>query len=107
MKDTSSAYIIEAEKFKWCMHVLGPDEIIAMPDYKTACEQAELINQALNRRQRDENDPAIFCCAAPWNGTWAEHAAELVRLTEQERKERAAVAQRGHDTDNAHGDQST
>ncbi len=67
----------------WCVHVLGPDSIIAQPDYPTAVRRAQQwIAVFADIASRTPPEKAIYapichCNVIPWNGTPAEHAAEL------------------------------
>jgi hypothetical protein len=65
----------------WAMHVLGPDDIVAMPDQATAEAKAAEVNAIAEMlRQRptaSDLDPHLSAAVIEWTGTAAEHAADL------------------------------
>jgi hypothetical protein len=71
----------ETDTTLWAMHVLGPDDIVAMPDRATAEAKAAEVNaiaEMLRRRPTAwDLDPHLSAAVIEWTGTAAEHAADL------------------------------
>lgn len=65
----------------WCVHVLGPDSIIAQPDYETAVRRAQewVVMLVKIREQRGSHpyDPIVHCNVAPHTGSAERHAEQL------------------------------
>ena len=64
----------------WCVHVLGPDTVIAQPDKQTAEKRAGEWNAGIAKMQaRDPSqyDPKLECVVEPWPWTADGHAKEL------------------------------
>lgn len=75
----------------WCVHVIGPDDVMAAPDYDTALRRSYAINEALFKARKgrplDENDPLIIAHPDKW--PWSEDR-HTVDLAKQDAIERAA-----------------
>lgn len=71
----------------WCVHIIGPDDVIAYPDRAAAEREVAIINTALQRRlcgrEADENWPTLYATVAPWPHDAQSHAADLARNIEQ------------------------
>ena len=67
----------------WCMHIIGPDEVIAYPDKESAEREAALLNAALRRhndeRLADDNCPMLYAVAEAWPWDAKSHAEDLAR----------------------------
>jgi hypothetical protein len=66
----------------WCVHVLGPDTVIAQPDEATARERAAKWQAGWDaylakRGDSSPNDPKITWQAAPWPHSPKAHARDL------------------------------
>lgn len=55
---------------KWCVHVMGPDEIFAANDFKEAADRANEINQLWDRdyiqAKMDEYCPRVWAVVELW-----------------------------------------
>lgn len=69
----------------WCVHVLGPDDIIAMPSKERADLHAAKINKSVGR-QWEEGDPEINAIVEPWPYSPETHEKALFEVLEAERK---------------------
>lgn len=62
----------------WCVHVIGPDDVIPAPDQETAARWAKRINDVVAAMPRppepSDNWPRITAEAAPWPWCEAPHA---------------------------------
>lgn len=67
----------------WCVHVLGPDTLIAQPSHLAAEQFAathnRMIEAAYSRDEPSEFDPIIWCVVIPWTGSPEGHSADLAR----------------------------
>lgn len=67
----------------WCVHIIGPDDVIAFPDKASAEREAALINDAMTRfiavREPDDNWPTLKAVAAVWPWSPETHAEDLAR----------------------------
>ena len=65
----------------WCVHLIGPDDVIAYPDQQSAEREATLINEALERRavahKGNANWPTPRAVAKIWPWSAEAHAADL------------------------------
>ena len=64
----------------WCVHVMGPDSIIAQPDFWTAAERAHKWSATLLERHRADPhpyDPCMFCNVEPYPYSPESHALGL------------------------------
>ena len=66
----------------WCVHVLGPDDVMAAPSHDAAVVRAHEINKATFGR-RGPDDVLCFAYAAPWPYGAEEHAADIDKQREQ------------------------
>jgi len=60
----------------WCVHVLGPDDVIAAPSHDAAATHAHELNKALFSR-RGPDDVLCFAYAAPWPHSKDAHAEDV------------------------------
>lgn len=58
----------------WCVHVLGPDDVIAAPSHGAAVIHAHELNKATFGRVSKADDVLCFAYAAPWPHCEAAHA---------------------------------
>lgn len=80
-------------KLLWCVHILGPDELIAHESYDDAEKHARELNEYMH-------DPAnlpdldVMCLSivAVWTGSAKEHAAEVIKTKAEIAKTEAARA---------------
>ncbi len=67
----------------WCVHVQGPDTVIAMPDKATAELRAgewnAVVAASLARRAATPHDPVIHCEATRWPWSIDGHAKDLAK----------------------------
>lgn len=61
----------------WAVHVRGPDEIWAMPDYDTAVKHCDWLACDPKMLPKDKLSPFISGVPCIWPGTPEEHAAEI------------------------------
>lgn len=61
----------------WCVHVLGPDEVMAAPSHDAAVTHAHELNKAVFGRVTTPSDILCFAYAAPWPHSKASHAEDL------------------------------
>ncbi len=66
----------------WCVHVYGPDSVIAQPDQSTAEARAKKWQEAWDAylaKKGDSSpfDPKITWVAEAWSGSAKSHAADL------------------------------
>ena len=73
-----------ADLVLWCVHVLGPDDLIASPNHDAAVVHARQLNQALHGRISTPNNVLCFAYPAPWPHSKASHEAELKQRFEEE-----------------------
>jgi len=60
----------------WCVHVLGPDDVLAAPSHNAAVTHAHELNKATFGRV-EQNDVLCFAYAAPWPHSPASHAESV------------------------------
>lgn len=60
----------------WCVHVLGPDDVMAAPSHDAAVTHAHELNKALLGRVTAD-DVLCFAYAAPWPYSKEAHAEAL------------------------------
>lgn len=58
----------------WCVHVLGPDDVMAAPSHNSAAITAHEMNKAFHGRVTTAADVLCFAYAAPWPHTPEDHA---------------------------------
>ena len=64
----------------WCIHVHGPDSVIAQPDRETALRRAHAWNSVWLLKMCADmhpHDPVLWAVPAPWPHSAAAHAASL------------------------------
>jgi len=61
----------------WCVHVLGPDDVIAAPSHLAAATHAHELNKAVFSRVGGPDDVLCFAYAAPWPHSAASHAESV------------------------------
>ncbi len=58
----------------WCVHVLGPDDVLAAPCHEAAAVRAREMNKAFHRDIKRVDDILCFAYAAPWPHSKKNHA---------------------------------
>ena len=61
----------------WCVHILGPDDVLAAPTHEAAVVRAKELNQAVHRKVNAPDDILCFAYAAPWPHDAQSHADNL------------------------------
>lgn len=63
----------------WCVHILGPDDVLAAPCHEAAVIQARVFNQSLFgiKVSPKLDDVLCFAYAAPWPHSKEAHAEDL------------------------------
>lgn len=61
----------------WCVHVVGPDDVHAAPDWETAARWAMMLNRILARSPDVENPPICIAQVEPWPHSPVLHAETL------------------------------
>lgn len=61
----------------WCVHVLGPDDVLAAPSYAAASAHARALNAALHGKEGAPDDILCFGYAAPWPHSPESHAEDV------------------------------
>lgn len=69
----------------WCVNILGPDDVLAMPDWWAALEEANALNRYFARldETRHESDPIMRAVVVPWPHSAESHAEDLVKQAER------------------------
>lgn len=67
-----------ADLVLWCVHVLGPDDVMAAPSHLAAVTRAREMNDAVFKRA-GTHDVLCFAYAAPWPHSKASHAEDVAR----------------------------
>ncbi len=68
----------------WCMHVLGPDDVIPMVSYSDALKTSKEHNQALFELiDQDQNNILCFAYPAPWPHDAQSHADAMLEARKQ------------------------
>lgn len=62
----------------WCVHILGPDDLMAAPSHDAAVVHARELNKALHGKPNAPDDILCFAYAAPWPHSKESHGASLV-----------------------------
>ena len=70
---------LEAGHRLWCVHVQGPDDLIAMPSKDAADLQAAKINKSIGR-DWEHGDPEITAIATFWPYSAEAHAVALAEM---------------------------
>jgi hypothetical protein len=78
-----------ADLVLWCVHVLGPDDVLAAPSHEAAVVRARQMNQSLHRGGPE--DVLCFAYAAPWPHSKDAHSLNLMEqaLRQTEEAQRA------------------
>ncbi|WP_273280970.1 hypothetical protein [Pseudooceanicola atlanticus] len=63
----------------WCVHVLGPDDVHAVPSHENAVTLARDINHAVHGVAEAPKDILCFAYASPWPHSAESHAEDLKR----------------------------
>ena len=63
----------------WCVHVLGPDDVHAMPSHDAAVISARELNKAIHGKAEAPEDILCFAYAAPWPHSAEAHAEDMER----------------------------
>ena len=67
-----------ANLIPWCVHILGPDDVIAAPSRAAAAEYADRTNRVLFGNAGETfADVMCFVYAAPWPHSKENHAEEV------------------------------
>lgn len=66
-----------ANLIKWCVHILGPDDVWAAPSHEAAAIRAREVNKTFHGRSTSPNDILCFAYAAPWPHSAEDHAAAV------------------------------
>ena len=61
----------------WCVHVLGPDDVIAAPSHDAAVVHARELNKTLFSWASKADDVLCFAYAAPWPHSAESHAKSV------------------------------
>ena len=61
----------------WCVHVLGPDDVLAAPSHEAAVVAAREMNKAWHQSKKAPTDILCFAYAAPWPHSKESHAEAL------------------------------
>jgi len=78
MSTTGERIEANADLTLWCVHILGPDDVLAAPSHDAAAVHAHELNKAVHSRVSEPNDVLCFAYAAPWPYS-REHHAEAVK----------------------------
>jgi hypothetical protein len=62
----------------WCVHVLGPDDVMAAPSHDAAATHARELNKAVHSGVSAGNDVLTFAYAAPWPYSPEDHAKSVL-----------------------------
>lgn len=69
----------------WCVHILGPDDVLAAPSHDAAVVHAHELNKALHSRaSRPVDDVLCFAYAAPWPHSKEAHADAVKKWLKQD-----------------------
>ena len=69
--------ITNTDLILWCIHILGPDDIIAAPTYGEAIERAYELNLSIHERDHEPKDLLCYAYVAPWPYSKEEHAKDI------------------------------
>lgn len=76
-----------SDEILWCVHVIGPDDVLAMTNYEAALFHADDLNAAMYARRggkpRHEYDPVIIAHPMEWPWSAERHAADMARGEER------------------------
>lgn len=77
MKTLGEKIEANADLMLWCVHILGPDDVLAAPSHDAAAVHARELNKASHGRANSPNDILCFAYAAPWPHGADMHAEEV------------------------------
>jgi hypothetical protein len=77
--DPKEMLAAQRAKILWCVHVLGPDEVHAMPDYETAAKNAEDLIACLFTEHTAKLDVLCLPIVTMWPHSAKAHAEDLKR----------------------------
>lgn len=77
--DPKEMLAAQRAKILWCTHVLGPDDVHAMPDYETAAKNVEGLIAALFTERSAKLDVLCLPIVAPWPHSPEAHREDLKR----------------------------
>ena len=70
----------QCQQIKWCVHLVGPDDVLACEDFKKAARYCAAINESLINHAKtavgSDNQPVVFARVAIWDevaSTGSEH----------------------------------
>lgn len=61
----------------WCVHTLGPDDVLATCTHQAAVDMAGILNKVILDHQKSPKDVMCFSYAAPWPHSAEAHAENL------------------------------
>lgn len=84
----------------WCVHILGPDELVAKESYEAAEKDATELREFMYGPDLPDLDVMCLPIVAVWPGSAEEHAVALKEERERILKEKARRASplASHDT---------
>ena len=90
--DTSLERRIEqnADLVKWCVHVIGPDDVYAEASHAAAVARAEELNRAIHQQVKPGEEILCFAFADMWPWSAEQHAQSMKDEAEEEAKRKAA-----------------
>ncbi len=78
-------------KLLWCVHILGPDDLVAHESYAAAEKHANELNDYMHDPDKPPDlDVMCLSIVAVWTGSAEEHAAEVVKTKAEMAKTEAA-----------------
>ena len=86
--DPKEMLAAQRAKVLWCVHVLGPDDLLAMPSYDAAERHAAELIAALYTERTAKLDVLCLPIVATWPGS-----AETHRMALKEERERTAQSE--------------
>lgn len=73
-----------ADLVKWCVHIIGPDDLMAAPCHDAAVTYAHQLNRVLYSRSTIAADEVLcFAYAAPWPHDEKSYAEDLAKWSER------------------------
>ena len=70
---------LQEDNVAWCLHVRGPDDIVAMPSYQAALDLADWFTAVDRANIGDDMAPLFAAVPCLWPGSAEGHAADLAR----------------------------
>lgn len=93
MTDTIQERIeAHANEVLWASHVIGPDEMWAMPSHAEAVARSDKLNAHVNSKPRGEYDALCFAYPTPWDGTRDGHADDMKEQAAEREAQRLAFS---------------